>query len=160
MSVIVKDMQTPSECGYCPLCRYFSSVGATICMVTQATLAEDYKTIRFDGRHKECPLVELPEKHGRLVDADTLIAEWKDVLNTDDISPTFAMVLESAIRDVERAKVLIEEERKKGEWIPHEDEDGERYGDECSECGECYVMPYGKTNFCPNCGADMRGAQE
>jgi hypothetical protein len=36
-------------------------------MVTQATLAEDYKTIRFDGRHKECPLVELPEKHGRLI---------------------------------------------------------------------------------------------
>ena len=47
-------------------------------------------------------------------------------------------------------------ERKKGKWIPHEDEDGEHYGDKCSECGEWYVMPYGKTNFCPNCGADMR----
>lgn len=51
-------------------------------------------------------------------------------------------------------------ERKKGEWIPHEDEDGEHYGDKCSECGEWYVMPYGKTNHCPNCGADMRGAEE
>ena len=48
-------------------------------------------------------------------------------------------------------------ERKKGRWIPHEDEDGEHYGDKCSECGEWYVMPYGKTNFCPKCGADMRG---
>ena len=42
-----------------------------------------------------------------------------------------------------------------GKWIPHEDEDGEQCGDECSECGECYVMPYGKTNYCPNCGARM-----
>lgn len=48
-------------------------------------------------------------------------------------------------------------ERKTGRWIPHEDEDGEHYGDKCSECGEWYVMPYGKTNFCPNCGADMKG---
>ena len=51
-------------------------------------------------------------------------------------------------------------ERKTGRWIPHEDEDGEHYGDKCSECGEWYVMPYGKTNFCPNCGADMRGEQD
>lgn len=48
-------------------------------------------------------------------------------------------------------------ERKRGRWIAYEDEDGEHYGDKCSECGEWYVMPYGKTNSCPNCGADMRG---
>ena len=42
-----------------------------------------------------------------------------------------------------------------GKWIPHEDEDGEHYGDKCSECSEWYVMPYGKTNFCPHCGARM-----
>ena len=53
-----------------------------------------------------------------------------------------------------------EPERKTGKWIPHEDEDGEHYGDKCSECGEWYVMPYGKTNYCPNCGADMRGEQD
>ena len=47
-------------------------------------------------------------------------------------------------------------ERKTGRWINHEDEDGEHYGDNCSECGEWYVMPFGKSNFCPNCGADMR----
>lgn len=67
----------------------------------------------------------------------------------------------------EDAKEILEEvltqlpsaqpERKTGRWIPHEDEDGEHYGDKCSECGEWYVMPYGKTNFCPNCGADMKG---
>ena len=51
-------------------------------------------------------------------------------------------------------------ERKKGKWIPHEDDDGEHYGDKCSECGEWYVMPYGKTNFCPHCGAYMRDGED
>ena len=54
-----------------------------------------------------------------------------------------------------RIKFIEQPERKKGKWIPHEDEDGEYYGDKCSECGEWYVMPYGKTNFCPNCGCRM-----
>ena len=27
----------------------------------------------------------------------------------------------------------------------------------CSVCGENYGMPHGKYNFCPNCGADMKG---
>lgn len=27
----------------------------------------------------------------------------------------------------------------------------------CSVCGENYGMPHGKYNFCPHCGADMRG---
>lgn len=44
---------------------------------------------------------------------------------------------------------------KHGKWIPHEDEYGEHDGDKCSECGELYVMPYGKTKRCPNCGARM-----
>ena len=67
---------------------------------------------------------------------------------------------------LEDAEYVIEKlpsaqpERKKGRWIPHEDEDGEHYGDKCSECGDWYVMPYGKTKYCPNCGADMREVSE
>ena len=52
-----------------------------------------------------------------------------------------------------------EPERKKGEWIY----DTERVADSgwtlnqyhCSECGEQEIGA--KRNFCPNCGADMRG---
>ena len=42
-------------------------------------------------------------------------------------------------------------ERKKGHWI------NGNYHIRCSECGEDY--PYQLRNFCPNCGADMRGEQ-
>lgn len=71
-SVIVKGMKIPSECRMCPLCRYFYSTGVTRCMLMQTPLAEDYKTISFEGRHEDCQLAELPEKHGRLIDADAL----------------------------------------------------------------------------------------
>lgn len=57
----------------------------------------------------------------------------------------------------------IEPKRKKGKWIPqdHNKSNGMVstlvfYYPKCSECGHSgnYDM-----NFCPNCGADMRGEQ-
>ncbi|WP_458457468.1 zinc-ribbon domain-containing protein [Pseudobutyrivibrio sp.] len=52
---------------------------------------------------------------------------------------------------------LIEtEERKVGKWIYHEIEDTCRWL-ECSECG--YEIPNVDMNYCPNCGAEMRGAK-
>lgn len=47
----------------------------------------------------------------------------------------------------------IEPERKTGKWITQE------FGSwaECSECHELYDIPIANSNFCPNCGADMRG---
>ena len=45
-------------------------------------------------------------------------------------------------------------ERKKGQWILISD----GYTDcvKCDKCGEVFDV---ETNFCPNCGADMRGEQ-
>lgn len=61
---------------------------------------------------------------------------------------------------------LQEPERKKGHWI--EIIKDERFGDEwdeiavykCSVCESEFVECMGTYNFCPNCGADMRGEQE
>lgn len=51
----------------------------------------------------------------------------------------------------------LEHAPEKGRWLPHFDEgDGERSGDECSVCGGWFMQPFRKSNFCPDCGADMR----
>lgn len=46
----------------------------------------------------------------------------------------------------------MSQERPKGRWVRRT----KYYGD-CSECGEISSV---KSNFCPNCGADMRNNEE
>lgn len=50
-------------------------------------------------------------------------------------------------------------EQKKGKWIKMSDADGIYWA--CSECGEDIprTESIDKINFCPNCGADMRGEE-
>ena len=54
-------------------------------------------------------------------------------------------------------------DREKGEWIEHEPFE-KRNCNICIECSVCHTWfghdCYEKTNFCPNCGADMRGKAE
>ena len=45
-----------------------------------------------------------------------------------------------------------QEDRPRGEWVNKEGVYGVAY---CSECN--YELRVNNTNFCPNCGADMRG---
>lgn len=46
-------------------------------------------------------------------------------------------------------------EREKGHWILVSE--GSMFPFECDQCGEWHNSP---SNFCPECGADMRGEQE
>lgn len=57
------------------------------------------------------------------------------------------------IRDIPSADVR---ENVRGEWMPDLDYDGE---DEWLiwECSNCGQLTESQTNFCPYCGADMRG---
>jgi len=55
-------------------------------------------------------------------------------------------------------------DRPKGEWKTVDGYDGDEYY-ECSNCGEPWFLSAGtpkdnNMNFCPNCGADMRGGAE
>jgi hypothetical protein len=60
-----------------------------------------------------------------------------------------------------RAKVIVQDEptadvvaRKRGEWLDTREFCGDYM---CSNCDALYGT--NKFNFCPNCGADMRGEQ-
>ena len=91
----------------------------------------------------------------RLIDADALMERLK-AWDTNDA--TDKGLYNFALNRVLEAPT-IEPERKTGEWI-HDGYDIPHGVDwmHCSECGrrEPYV-PAAMTNFCPNCGADMRG---
>lgn len=93
----------------------------------------------------------------RLIDGDRLLSErmksmYYHLPNGDIAIP---------IIDIENAPA-IEPEQKKGKWVPISTSDGKHHewcGYQCSICGERTprLMQY---NFCPNCGADMRGGQD
>jgi|GEM_PF-2707613 len=57
-------------------------------------------------------------------------------------------------------------ERKKGKWvqtIKHHKDDEQEYDyieENCSACGCRRKIGWRGTNFCPMCGADMRGEQD
>ena len=88
----------------------------------------------------------------RLIDADALEpdAEYDD--------GEFWAV---SISQIENAPT-IKPERKKGKWVTHKEPHKNMcYYIKCSKCGKEAIWTNGFSlyppNFCPNCGADMRG---
>lgn len=71
MSVLIKGMEMPDSCA---VCRFAGRGGyfmeRIVCMFTGKN--EDAENV---DRLPDCPLVALPDTHGRLVDADALIAD-------------------------------------------------------------------------------------
>ena len=55
------------------------------------------------------------------------------------------------------AKMDDVRENKRGKWERTSYKSG--YGYKCSECGATYNKRKSRLSFCPNCGADMRGAE-
>ena len=90
----------------------------------------------------------------RLIDADAMIVALK---RKAPISDSMRVMWAECLQEV-RFAPTIDPERKKGHWIVYVVSmlDGEDC--KCSECGQISCAPY--WNFCPNCGADMRGEQE
>ena len=97
----------------------------------------------------------------RLIDADKI--PWTDL--NDDMPNTKIKVLITFAEKVNRMPTV--EERKTGKWIPHIEKSREYIGTFlvnvtydywfCDACG--YRVDNGRPmyNFCPHCGADMRG---
>jgi hypothetical protein len=112
----------------------------------------------------------------RLIDADALIDDLKhdvaldqDSLDYEELTDSNRKIIQfdkdckqNAIDLLQNAPT-IEPERKNGKWIPqdHNKTNGMAstlvyYYPKCSVCGYCDNY----TNFCPNCGADMRGEED
>ena len=69
-SVLIKGMRMPENCETCE----YQTKGACFALgVNKGTI-----TIRRMDKERPdwCPLVPLPEKHGRLIDADATMKQW------------------------------------------------------------------------------------
>lgn len=105
MGVYIKDVKIPKNCAECKMWG--------ICDLLDF---DDYESIcdavedGFLVRDKNCPLVEVPTPHGRLIDADALMAEvmdsdldhlqrddWKEVIQIVADAPTIIEAEESGL---------------------------------------------------------------
>lgn len=68
MSILIKGMEMPTKCYFCPC----ADVEYSDCNLMPGT------GIAAHGRLPDCPLVELPP-HGRLIDADALMRHCVDL---------------------------------------------------------------------------------
>ena len=67
MDVLIKNIEMPKDCYDCPFIRENKEKnGFYDCIVIG-------KACALGAVHKDCPLIELPP-HGRLIDADELLA--------------------------------------------------------------------------------------
>jgi len=73
MSVLIKGMKMPEKCGSCDLFHVESPMHCTV-VKGHKTVGAPYGMPRPDW----CPLVEIPEPHGDLIDRDALV---KDLTN-------------------------------------------------------------------------------
>ena len=111
------------------------------------------------------------EKRMRLIDADALcmhLSDWQfgsmtdgkheteyevinEVINGIEQEPTVDAVPVARCKDCIYYRKVYAGERKRGRWREYPIADG------MNQCSECGILCFGESNFCPNCGSDMRG---
>lgn len=146
---------------YCPLLNHDD---VPFCQYIEN---EPESAIGIDERPVYCPLSDVPEP-------------CQDAVSRQDAIKTAHLpTIEDAGYEVIRLDDILtlpsaQPEPKRGKWIKMSDADGDYYC--CDQCWEelprymteipSWDRPYphkqsiDKTDFCPNCGADMRGEQD
>ncbi len=87
MAVLLKNMEMPRTCYDCKLRRRNGL--KLICPVLERSYKIADTQILF-VREKDCPLIEVPEPHGDLIDRDALPTprvEWEDIVNATAVIP-------------------------------------------------------------------------
>lgn len=68
----------PNKCQNCPFVDKITY---------DCTLMHEYDYFDFEAQYKNCPLVEIPTPHGRLIDADELVRIWTGAQFYGSIKP-------------------------------------------------------------------------
>lgn len=92
MSIIVKGMKMPTTCTFCDLAHAMKTSDGSVRLA--CGVKGDWQDT-YTHRPAWCPLVELPEKHGRLIDADdamvTLSSALKKAIRKKDDAEAFTI---------------------------------------------------------------------
>ena len=111
MSILIKGIEMPQCCQDCPL-----NYDQMECAVTgTAWWSDSMVLVGFDSEKErlyDCPLIEVPTPHGRLIDADAFV---EDLTNSADkvwnlLSPVTQQVIRRVCDDIKKYPTIIEAE--------------------------------------------------
>lgn len=74
MSVLIKGMRMPENCIKCPM-QFGGMCYVMPAEVDESRVAPTVEEALKQGKPDWCPLIEVKEPHGRLIDADRVTAE-------------------------------------------------------------------------------------
>lgn len=84
MSILIKGMEMPESCYYCPFADGVWQKNKR-CLINGKEMPRDGRDVQQN--HISCPLIEIPP-HGELIDRDALPTsrvEWEDIVNAPTI---------------------------------------------------------------------------
>ena len=108
MSVLIKGMDMPKGCSYCTL-LYRGSDERYHCPFNSFCVWLDFDDIPDYIVDDDCPLVEVPTPHGRLIDADKQWEVCKELVN-DVLFPMGSVDEAEIVGMVKNARTIIESE--------------------------------------------------
>ena len=120
-------MRMPTCCAECEFINMSNILKGDVCNKTYKSIEDEWVRAEF------CPLIEIKEPHGRLIDADTIEMPLFES-ETDEIWMKVAIDSTSTIIDKEETKVG------------------------CERCMNLDMVTYGNDapKCCPNCGRRIR----
>ena len=71
MSILIKGMEIPKFCNACPMNMYEGQDGYLCRVLPGIKYYDELKP--WKKKRKDCPLIEVPDSHGDLIDRDALI---------------------------------------------------------------------------------------
>lgn len=88
MSILIKGMQIPDNCDVCLFSDWSNLHQTSCCKLKEYEPGfQDYSIAYRTQRSNICPLVDIPEHHGRLIDADEMKNLWTGCSINGSISP-------------------------------------------------------------------------
>lgn len=112
MSVLIKGMKMPRCCLACPLYYYDQDSEHDI---TKRCPVLDHAEIlpSYRKRRDDCPLVEVPTPHGRLIDADEVKEHMDHVCDAGGwLEPVTKAVREYVKKNIDDEETIIEAEEE------------------------------------------------
>ena len=103
MSILIKGMRMPENCIKCPM-QFGGMCYVMPADVDESRVAPTVEEAVKQGKPEWCPLVEVKEPHGRLIDGDALQCK------VDDIGLGYYEVLGVTEDTIDSAPTIIEAE--------------------------------------------------